>query len=222
MNKRCRMNRCLTLFGRTMANRTSRRPFLLGFKWCRTAIVPMLATYLTAILLLVGTLHALDPNKHLTQYIHTAWRTQDGSLPSGMFSITQTSDGFLYLLSLSGDVYRFDGVRFVPSSVPLGVSGKVFADNAGGLWVVADELVHLKHGIVVSHFKLKGIHGFKASVRILTELCGSAYANRTLRYAASQTKGRLVLGRMMGSRLPASTPYWPMAGRACGWEGLPA
>ena len=79
-----------------------------------------------------------------------------------MFSITQTSDGFLYLLSLPGDVYRFDGVRFVPSRVPLGLSGKVFADTAGGLWVVADELVHLKHGIVVSHLKLKGIHGFQS------------------------------------------------------------
>lgn len=99
--------------------------------------------------------HALDPNKHLTQYVHTAWRTQDGSLPSGMFSITQTSDDFLYLLSLPGD-------RFVPSRVPLGLSGKVFADTAGGLWVVADELVHLNHGIVVSHFKLKGIHGFQS------------------------------------------------------------
>jgi ligand-binding sensor domain-containing protein len=73
-----------------------------------------------------------------------------------------TSDGFLYLLSLPGDVYRFDGVHFVPSRVPLGFSGKVFGDNAGGLWVVADELVHLKHGIVVSHLKLKGIHGFQS------------------------------------------------------------
>jgi hypothetical protein len=162
MNKQGRMNRCLTLFGHTMANRTCRRPCLLGFKRCRTAIVPLLPSYLTAILLLVGTVNALDPNKHLTQYVHTAWRTQDGSLPSGMFSITQTSDGFLYLLSLPGDVYRFDGVRFVPSRVPLGFSGKVFGDNAGGLWVVADELVHLKHGIVVSHLKLKGIHGFQS------------------------------------------------------------
>jgi signal transduction histidine kinase/ligand-binding sensor domain-containing protein len=111
---------------------------------------------------MAGTVHALDPNKHLTQYIHTAWRAQDGSLPSGMFSITQTSDGFLWFLSLPGDIYRFDGVRFVPWRVPPGPSGKVFADREGGLWVVADEFVHLRNGVVASHVDLKGAHGFQS------------------------------------------------------------
>ena len=46
--------------------------------------------------LLAAPAHALDPNKRLTQYLHTSWRIQDGSLPAGMFSITQTSDGFLW------------------------------------------------------------------------------------------------------------------------------
>ena len=123
----------------------------------RTAILYGSLLYL---LLRVTPLHALDPNKHLTQYIHTAWRTQDGSLPAGMFSITQTSDGFLWFLSLPGDVYRFDGVRFLSRHMPADVSnstiGKILADHAGGLWVVADELMHLKDGVVTSHFEWNG------------------------------------------------------------------
>jgi ligand-binding sensor domain-containing protein len=103
----------------------------------------------------------LDPNKQVSQYIHTSW-IQDGSLPAGMFSITQTSDGFLWLVSLPGDVYRFDGVRFVRWPVPPGPSGKVFGDSGGGLWVTAGELVHLKKGIVASHFELAGTHGFQS------------------------------------------------------------
>ena len=41
-------------------------------------------------------------------------------------------------------------------------SGKVFADRSGGLWVVSKGLVHLKGGIVVSRFELKGLHGFQS------------------------------------------------------------
>jgi signal transduction histidine kinase/ligand-binding sensor domain-containing protein len=105
---------------------------------------------------------ALNPSLKVSQYMHTAWRIQDGSLPAGMFSITQTSDGFLWFLTLSGDVYRFDGVSFVPLQVPTGPAGKIFADNSGGLWVTGNELFHLKSGRVIAHFDLKGLHGFQS------------------------------------------------------------
>ncbi|MGP0099222.1 MAG: two-component regulator propeller domain-containing protein [Terriglobales bacterium] len=138
----------------------SRRWLLLRVSWPRTTTAAALACHLACILLLAGSVHALDPNKRLTQYIHTAWRTQDGSLPAGMFSITQTSDGFLWFLSLPGDVYRFDGVRFLPWRLPAGVSNtpiwKLFADHAGGLWLDSKELAHVKDGVVTSHFELKG------------------------------------------------------------------
>ena len=144
----------------------SRRELRLRFSWSRSTLTAMLGGYLTFILLAAAPVHALDPNKHLSQYMHTAWRTQDASLPAGMFSITQTHDGFLWFLSLSGDVYRFDGVRFLPWRLPAGVSngpiGEILADHEGGLWVVADELVHLKDGVVTSHFELKGLHGFQS------------------------------------------------------------
>ena len=138
----------------------SRRPLPLRFNWPAATIVAMLGSCLTCVLLLAGTVHALDPNKHLTQYIHTAWRTQDGSLPAGMFSITQTSDGFLWFLSLPGDIYRFDGVRFLARHRPADFSsstiGSILADQSGGLWAVADELLHLKGGAVTSKFAVNG------------------------------------------------------------------
>ena len=126
----------------------------------------ILVSCLAWVLFLPASVYALDSSKRVTQYIHNSWRTQDGSLPAGMFSITQTSDGFLCFLSLPGDVYRFDGIRFLPwrlpSGAPINTVGKVYADHAGGLWVAADELVHVKDGVVTSHFQLEGIQGFQS------------------------------------------------------------
>jgi len=156
------MNRCLALCGYNMGNTTSCRPFLIRVRRPRTAIAAMLAACLTWVLLLPDTAHALDPNERLTQYMHAAWRTQDGSLPAGMFSVAQTADGFLWLTSVSQGLYRFDGIRFVPWT--LQVDGRtvdhivsVHGDHAGGLWAVGEhEVFHLKGGVVTSHFALEG------------------------------------------------------------------
>jgi signal transduction histidine kinase/ligand-binding sensor domain-containing protein len=122
----------------------------------------MLGCCLTYVLLLAGTVHALDPNKRVTQYMHTSWRIQDGSAPAGMFSVVQTSDGFLWLTSVSQAMYRFDGVRLVPWT--LAVDGRtinhfvsVHGDHAGGLWAVGEhEVFHVKGGVVVSHSAVEG------------------------------------------------------------------
>ena len=122
----------------------------------------VLCASLLYLLLSVAPLHALNPNKRLTQYMHTSWRTQDGSAPAGMFSIVQTSDGFLWLTSVSQGMYRFDGIRLVPWTLP--VDGKtidhivsVHGDHAGGIWAVGEhEVFHLKGGVVTSHFTLEG------------------------------------------------------------------
>src|SRR5208283_1981812 len=111
-------------------------------RWPHTTVAAALACHLTCILLLPGAVHALDPNKHITQYLHTSWRIQDGSLPAGMFSITQTSDGFLWFSALEQGLYKFDGVRFLPW-VPLVKIGSihidvVFADHVVGLWAIGD------------------------------------------------------------------------------------
>jgi len=132
-------------------------------KWPRTAIAGTLGCSLTCVLLFAGTVHALDPNKRLTQYMHTSWRIQDGSAPSGMYTIAQTSDGFLWFLSSRGDIYRFDGVQFRPWRLPAdaGLIGRIrniVGDQAGGLWALgANGIVRLKGGLVTSHFELEGL-----------------------------------------------------------------
>jgi len=135
------------------------RSLLVRFNWPRTTIAALLGSYLFYLLFGTASVHALDSNKRLTQYIHTSWRVQDGSLPAGMYHIVQTSDGFLWFLSLPADIYRFDGVRFLPWRLPAGVSidrsMNIFADHAGGLWVIGTrEVVRLKGAAVNSHFQL--------------------------------------------------------------------
>ena len=135
---------------------------LVRSNWRRVAIAATLSCWLACALLLTSTAYALDPDKRVTQYIHTSWRVQDGSLPAGMFSVAQTSDGFLWFTSVSQGMYRFDGIRFVPWT--LSVDGRTIdhivslhSDHAGGLWAVGEhEVFHLKGGAIVSHFALEG------------------------------------------------------------------
>src|SRR5271169_4464289 len=95
--------------------------------------------------------------------MHTSWRIQDASAPSGMYTIAQTSDGFLWFLSSRGDIYRFDGVQFRLWRMPADASSigrirNIVGDQAGGLWALgANGIVRLKDGLVTSHFELEGL-----------------------------------------------------------------
>jgi ligand-binding sensor domain-containing protein len=85
-------------------------------------------------------LQALDSSRHISQYAHTAWRLQEGILNGVPNSITQTSDGYLWV-GTQGTLFRFDGVRFVPWTPPN--SQKLPSDDInylapardGGLWI---------------------------------------------------------------------------------------
>jgi ligand-binding sensor domain-containing protein len=161
------MNRCLALCGYNMRNTASRRPLLPHFERPRTAMAATLAACLAWVLLLPDTAHALDPNKRLTQYLHTSWRIQDGSAPSGIYTVAQTSDGFLWFSTYSPTIYRFDGVRFLPRHFPYkGAPGnkvfKVFGARAGGLWTVGSrEIAYINDGAVASDFQLDGFSSFQ-------------------------------------------------------------
>jgi signal transduction histidine kinase/ligand-binding sensor domain-containing protein len=117
--------------------------------------------------LLAGVVHGLDPNKRITQYMHTSWRIQDGSAPSGIEAISQTLDGYLWFSSDSQGIYRFDGVRFLPWTLSfdgkaINTIVKVYGDRAGGLWALGErEIVHLKGGVVTSRFDLDGLQQFQ-------------------------------------------------------------
>src|SRR5271165_4387174 len=143
------------------------RRSLLRFKWPCRRIAATLASGVTCVLLMAGPVHALDPNKHLTQYMHTSWRIQDGSAPAGIEAIAQTLDGYLWFSSDSQGLYRFDGVRFLPWTLSLDGKTinsivKVYGDHAGGLWALGErEIVHLKDGVVISHFNLDGLQQFQ-------------------------------------------------------------
>ncbi|MEA2538656.1 MAG: hypothetical protein QOH35_22, partial [Acidobacteriaceae bacterium] len=46
---------------------------------------------------LASAVFALSPDRHITQYGHTAWRIQDGVFGGQVRSITQTTDGYIWV-----------------------------------------------------------------------------------------------------------------------------
>jgi len=82
---------------------------------------------------------AVDPERHISQYGHTAWRIQDGFFDGAPYSIAQTADGYLWIGGANG-LLRFDGVRFVPWPPPgkqllSPVVARVLAARDGSLWI---------------------------------------------------------------------------------------
>src|SRR5882762_4252951 len=83
---------------------------------------------------------ALDPNRRISQYAHTAWRVQDGAFSGTPHAITQTADGYLWIGTDVGLV-RFDGVRFVPWTAPDGTNlpsssvASLLGARDGSLWI---------------------------------------------------------------------------------------
>ena len=83
---------------------------------------------------------ALNPDRQITQYGHTAWRLDEGIFPSAPHAIAQTADGYLWIGTETGLV-RFDGVRFVAWTAPAGQSlpstsiYSLAGTRDGGLWI---------------------------------------------------------------------------------------
>jgi PAS domain S-box-containing protein len=126
----------------------------------RSFLVCVLSLWLT-----LSVAHALDPNKRLTQYAHTAWRIQDGFLPNTPFWISQTKDGYLWVGGVSG-AFRFDGVRFTPWSAPIASTpvGHPVSVQAGEFWVTSlSELFHVRNNVVVSHYDVQVSNIYKDS-----------------------------------------------------------
>ncbi len=82
---------------------------------------------------------ALNSDATLAQLYHTAWTIEDGA-PSGIFSLAQTKDGYLWLGTDSG-LFRFDGVRFERyqpergDPFPSQDVARLAATPDGGLWI---------------------------------------------------------------------------------------
>src|ERR1700734_2955835 len=105
--------------------------------------------------------HALDPNKRLTQYAHTAWRIQDGYLPNTPFWLSQSKDGYLWVGG-KRDVWRFDGIHFTPWAPPIAASRirRLASVRVGEFWMATQgELVHVRDNVVISRYDVPVITG---------------------------------------------------------------
>jgi signal transduction histidine kinase/ligand-binding sensor domain-containing protein len=81
---------------------------------------------------------ALDANARITQYVHTAWRVQEGAFDAAPNAVTQTSDGYIWIGTNSG-LLRYDGVRFAPWTLPasktLSAIISLQTSSNGTLWI---------------------------------------------------------------------------------------
>src|SRR5438128_12194280 len=94
---------------------------------------------LTLTLGLAAPVQALEPQKSITQFTHTAWSAKDG-IPGPVRAMAQTQDGYLWLGTDAG-LYRFDGLRFSPYEPSRGphlhgpAVQSLLAARDGSLWI---------------------------------------------------------------------------------------
>jgi PAS domain S-box-containing protein len=99
---------------------------------------------------------ALDPDIRISQYAHTAWRLRDGAFAGTPSAVTQTTDGYIWIGTVAG-LLRFDGVRFVPFTSPVGHNlpnpavFSVLGATDGSLWIgTASGLSQWKNGNLIN------------------------------------------------------------------------
>jgi signal transduction histidine kinase/ligand-binding sensor domain-containing protein len=122
-----------------------------------TPIALARAIGMVVLLLAASPSWSLDPDLRLTQYLHTAWRLQDGELSNPPMSLAQTGDGYLWLAT-DGGLLRFDGVRFTPWQPPTSPPPpdtplhQLVADADGTLWIVPYDapIEHWSHGFLTA------------------------------------------------------------------------
>ena len=131
-----------------------------NYKAAKLTTSRSLAVCLT-LLLATCSARAVDPNKRISQYGHTAWRIQDGVFSGAPNAIAQTTDGYLWIGTQNGLV-RFDGVRFVPWAPLKGklLSSGIFsllAGTDGSLWIgTSSYLAHLQNGNLTNYLDARG------------------------------------------------------------------
>ena len=96
--------------------------------------------------------YALSPVRQVSQYGHSAWRIQDGTLPAAPHAVAQTTDGYLWVGTEAG-LIRFDGSRFSAWAAPAGEGLPVslivslLGSRDGSLWIgTGDALARWKDG----------------------------------------------------------------------------
>lgn len=116
------------------------------------------------IVLLASRADALDPERPLSQALLRIWQVQQGLPRAAIFSIRQTSDGYIWLGTQAG-LYRFDGVRFTAMNVG---SGEPTAslwiqdlqeDREHNLWIATDNagLIRVRDGVATTFGQAAGL-----------------------------------------------------------------
>ncbi len=107
---------------------------------------------LTWLALKAWPLHALDPEKPLTNFQRQSWQTESGLPQNTVHAIVQTHDGYLWLAT-EGGLVRFDGLKFTvfdSQNTPAIRSNNIRAlceDSRHALWIgTADGLTVLETG----------------------------------------------------------------------------
>ena len=81
---------------------------------------------------------AAGPKGDALPYNFESWQKEQGSASTPIRALAQTPDGYLWIGSEEG-VSRFDGLRFVPFKMGLGMNGSsltaLFADSGNSLWI---------------------------------------------------------------------------------------
>jgi len=138
---------------------------------------------ISAALLLTPGAFALSPELRISQLYHTAWTAKDGA-PTGVESLAQTSDGYLWIASAAGLV-RFDGVRFeridsvggqrLPSTNVL----SLLAPRSGGLWIGYrfGGASFIQGGKVINYGAREGLTGASSVTRLVQDHAGVIWAN---------------------------------------------
>ena len=105
---------------------------------------------------------AVDPSKHISQYAHTVWRTQDGVFNGSPIVVAQTTDGYLWIGTNIGLVC-FDGIRFTSWNPPAGqrlLDSRILSllgAHDGSLWIgTGYSISRWKDGELVNYPQLSG------------------------------------------------------------------
>ena len=95
---------------------------------------------LACLLVLAGTVEALDASVRPSQYVLDNWQIPDGLPQSSAQSIARTPDGYLWIGTQEG-LARFDGVRFTvfdtdtDPTIPNKDISTLLVDRTGRLWI---------------------------------------------------------------------------------------
>jgi ligand-binding sensor domain-containing protein/signal transduction histidine kinase len=105
---------------------------------------------------------ALNPEHKISQYLHTAWKSDAGV--QAVRRIKQTPDGYLWLATRGGLV-RFDGVRFSTylagsvEGLESSTMQDLLVDRDGSLWIatLGGGVAHFQHGKFHSYTSRDGL-----------------------------------------------------------------